>query len=853
MKQISLRIKLLLAFFLVALVAAFIGYIGIAKINQVNDTNTELYEEVTKPLEDLTNLSTNNQKIRVLYRDMLIESEPAKISALISERKTLSDAIRKQIEDYSQSIKSVDSRQVFEKYKEAREQFLKDVTAYEDLIIHSKRTEAYAMIKGSLKSSSSTVDECIQRLLKNRIARGEKNSADNDKVTASAQTLMIVLLILGVVIAIALGLVIAANIKGIVKKVLGQTSQLVEASVNGRLDVRGNPEEINFEFREIIVGMNNTLDAVIKPLNVSAEYIDKISKGDIPSKITEDYKGDFNVIKNNLNQCIDSLNGLLDEMNQMSSEHEKGDIDAVVDVNKFEGSYKVMAQGINDMVGAHIAIKKKAMGVFTEFGNGNFNATLEQLPGKKRFINDTIEQVRHNLVALIEDANMLAQAAIEGRLATRADSARHQGDFRKIVDGINNTLDAVIGPLKVSADYIDKISKGMLPAKITDNYNGDFNLIKDNLNLLIDALQLVTESTKQVASGNLEVSISKRSDHDELLNALSEMIKVNTMVVSDIKRISSGDLTVELKPRSDKDEMLKELANMVEQLRNTVSIVNVTADQVTEGSLEISSSAQQLSQSANEQASSVEEVSSSVEEMTSIIDQNTDNAKQTEKISIKAAADITEGNKAVETTIAAMKEIAQKIVVITAIAEKTDLLAINAAIEAARAGEHGEGFAVVAAEVRKLAETSQEAAKEITKVAQSSVQIAEKSGELLRQIVPDIQNTSKLVQEIAAASLEQTSGTKQINAAITQMNTLAQQNASASEELASSAEELTSQAEQLRDVISFFKIPGSAVAPKAKSISHSHSRSKVVEKPGRKGVAIHLDRGSEHDDQFEAF
>jgi len=852
MKKVTIRTKLIAAFSLMALIAAFIGYWGATKINEVNDADGVLYDQITSPLGDLANISTDFQKIRVLYRDMVTENDPKKIAQMIDERKALSLEIAKLIETYGKSVSTEKGRRIFENYKVAREQFLKDIPVIEELALQNKDEEAIIYMKGPLKKTVDEVVDQINELLKNKIKRGKGISDDNDLITNRAEVVMITLLILGVIAAIVLGLALAAQIKGIVNKVLGQTNQLVDAAVNGKLEVRGNPEEINFEFRDIIVGINSTLDAVIKPLNVSAEYIEKISKGEIPAKITENYKGDFNVIKNNLNQCIDSLNGLLDEMNRMSSEHEKGDIDAVVEVEKFLGSYKVMAKGINEMVGAHIAVKKKAMGVFTEFGQGNFNATLEQLPGKKRFINDTIEQVRHNLGALIEDANMLAQAAIDGKLATRADVSRHQGDFRKIVDGINNTLDTVIGPLKVTAEYIDKMSKGILPSKITDSYNGDFNLIKDNLNLLIDALQLVTESTKQVASGNLEVAINKRSDHDELLGALNEMIKVNTLVVSDIKRIANGDLTVDLKPRSDKDELLKELANMVEQLRSTVSIVNVTADQVTEGSLEISSSAQELSQSANEQASSVEEVSSSIEEMTSIIDQNTDNAKQTEKISIKAAADISEGNKAVETTIAAMKEIAQKIVVITAIAEKTDLLAINAAIEAARAGEHGEGFAVVAAEVRKLAETSQEAAKEITKVAQSSVQIAEKSGELLRQIVPDIQNTSKLVQEIAAASLEQTSGTKQINAAITQMNTLAQQNASASEELASSAEELTSQAEQLKDVISFFKIPTATTAPKAKQ-PVLHTRTRISEKPVRKGVAIKLDRGVEHDEGFEAY
>jgi len=198
--------------------------------------------------------------------------------------------------------------------------------------------------------------------------------------------------------------------------------------------------------------------------------------------------------------------------------------------------------------------------------------------------------------------------------------------------------------------------------------------------------------------------------------------------------------------------------------------------------------------------------------MTASITQNTENAKVTDGMATKAASDSAEGGEAVRATVAAMKQIAQKIGIIDDIAYQTNLLALNAAIEAARAGEHGKGFAVVAAEVRKLAERSQVAAQEIGTVAGSSVELAEKAGRLLDQMVPNIKKTSDLVQEITAASEEQSSGVGQINAAVSQLSQTTQQNASSSEELAATAEEMSSQAEQLQQTMGFFKLAGDRVA-----------------------------------------
>ena len=339
--------------------------------------------------------------------------------------------------------------------------------------------------------------------------------------------------------------------------------------------------------------------------------------------------------------------------------------------------------------------------------------------------------------------------------------------------------------------------------------------------------------------------------------------------------IAAGDLTATIDVRS-KDEvgqMASAMNAMIEQLKKVVADVQSAADNVASGSQQLSAGSEQMSQGTTEQAASAEEASSSVEEMNATIRQNADNAQQTEKIAMKSSSDAAESGKAVSEAVVAMKDIATKISIIEEIARQTNLLALNAAIEAARAGEHGKGFAVVAAEVRKLAERSQKAAAEISKLSGTSVQVAERAGEMLTKLVPDIRKTAELVQEINAASKEQTSGSDQINVAIQQLNQVIQQNAGAAEEMSSTAEELSSQAEQLKDTISFFKLNESMQKSKKSAVKkitgeahnlslvrHGHKDTnapKAATQPSVKlaGATINLSKGNgdSRDAEFEKF
>ena len=462
--------------------------------------------------------------------------------------------------------------------------------------------------------------------------------------------------------------------------VITETNMLTQAAVEGRLAARGDTHTFQGAYREVIEGVNATLDAVVGPLNVAGEYMERIAKGDIPAPITDEYRGDFNEIKNNLNICIVAIN------------------------------------------------------------------------------------------ALIDDTNMLTQGAVAGQLATRADATRHQGDFRRIIEGINATMDAVIEPLNMAADYVERIARGDIPTPITADFKGDFNLLKNNLNTLSARLREMLGSLND-AAGNLSA-------------AAAEILSATTQQASGASEQSAA----------------------ITQTTTTVDEVKTIAEQSATRAQEVATASQRTVEVSRGGQQSVQET-------------------------IEGMSRIKERVEGIAENILALSEQTQQIGEIIAtvneIAAQSNMLALNASIEAARAGEYGKGFAVVAMEVRTLAEQSRQATAQVktilseiqkatnatvmateegTKGVDEGVQLAAQAQQAINQMYQVISESAQAATQVLAGSRQQVAGVEQVAMAMQNINQATVQSLASIRQAERAAQDLNALAGTLMQTVKQYRI-----------------------------------------------
>lgn len=678
---------------------------------------------------------------------------------------------------------------------------------------------------------------------------------------------------LGVVIAIALSILITLSVTGSLKTLLNVFAKISAGSFDSDIDVVGKDElsTLLAEFKMLQVRLGFDLNDSLEKATDSNRI-----KTALDSASTNVIMADTNYNIIYVNDAAQNLfNDKESELQELLPKFETADLIGK-SINFYHEDEKELMQFFDDLTEAHTTDEqwgdlhmrivsspvfdhdRHRIGTVTEWEDRSEYVRNQELEAKRNESERRVAKETARVKAALDNAEssfILANTELDVIYVNKSLQTMFGAIENQIKEVLPN-FDAnnVIGQ-KIESLYEDSARQHDVFANLKNTFRETVNLNGVVLNLIStpifdennERMGTVIEWQNRTVESLVEnevaliVDAASQGDFSQTINesdkqgfflklaqGMNSIISTTDTSINDVvavlRSLSAGDLSNKVEGDYDGvfGQLKDDVNNTVDKLTEIIGEIHTTSTVSAETSTEVKDTASQLGEGSSEQAASLEEISSAMEEMSANIRQSADNAAQTEGIAEQAAKDAEESGVTVRSAVDAMKSIAEKISIIEEISRQTNLLALNAAIEAARAGEHGKGFAVVAAEVRKLAERSQEAAGEIGELSSSTVNVAEQAGEKLAKLVPDIQKTAELVQEISVAQREQDVGSDEINRGLQQLDTVVQQAAASAEELAASAEELSGLVEQQREAVSYFSMTGNAKKSSGESERRDH-------------------------------